>query len=339
MSTSTLAPVPVAAPSRRATPPGDGSTTPRSRAFVEARLPRATELGKTLADEVQDPDRLAERLRAGLASVADPVYRAGQQFIAPGIGATLGVRTPLLGAMRRAFRSSTRRDSPATLLLVADRLLREPELESRWFAFGILDATLGRETERTWQLLRRAGRDAGDWITVDTLAHSVARGVLAEPYRWAELEQLVYSPSRWERRLVGSTIATMPVANRTAGRQPAVARQGLALLGQLIGDNEPDVQKALSWAYRSMAAIDLAATTDALDHEAARAREDRDGQRSWVIRDALSRLDPADAERIRAKLAGIRRRPGGPSTSLAAATAARFSDLALGLPTPEPPLI
>ena len=241
--------------------------------------------------------------------------------------------------MRRGFRSATRRESPAKLVLVADRLLREPELEARWFAFAILDATLGRETERTWQLLRRAGREAGDWITVDTLAHVVARGVLAEPYRWAELEQLVYSPSRWERRLVGSTIATMPVANRSAGRRPEVVGHALALLGQLIGDNEPDVQKALSWAYRSMAALDRPATTDALEREADHARDGSDGNRSWVIRDVLTRLDPADAERMRAKLTGIRRRPHAPSTSAAAATAARFSELALGLPVPEPPLI
>ena len=33
-----------------------------------------------------------------------------------------------------------------------------------------------------------------------------------EPLSTAELEQLVYSPSRWERRLVGSTIATMTPA-------------------------------------------------------------------------------------------------------------------------------
>ncbi len=333
-----MAPVPAATP-RQETSPGDGSTTPRSRAFVEARLPLALELGKRLTDEIQDPERLAERLRAALTSLADPAYRAGQQFIAPGIGSTFGVRTPLLGAMRRGFRSATRRDSPATLLLAADRLLREPKLEARWFAFGILDATLGRETERTWQLLRRAGREAGDWITVDSLAHIVARGVLAEPYRWAELEQLAYSPSRWERRLIGSTIATMPVANRSAGRRPEVVRHGLALLGQLIGDNEPDVQKALSWAYRSMAAVDRTATTDALDRETDCAADDGDGQRSWVIRDALTRLAPADADRMRAKLTGIRRRPGGPATSLAASTAARFSDLAVGLPTPEPPLI
>ena len=322
----------------RPTPGGPGANTERARAFVEERRARATALGRAIADEVQDPERLAVALRAALVELADPEYLAGQQFVAPGIGATLGVRNPLLGAVGRGFRSATRRDSPATLLLAADRLLREPELEQRWFAFGILDVTLARDTERTWQLLRRAGREAADWITVDSLAHPVGRGVLAEPYRWAELEQLVYSPSRWERRLVGSTIATMPFANRTAGRRPEVATHGLELLGQLIGDDEPDVQKALAWAYRSMAIVDLPATTTALGNEAARARETGDGLRAWVIRDALPKLEPSDATRIRAVVDGIRRRPGAPSTSLASRTAARFADLALGRRMPEPPL-
>jgi 3-methyladenine DNA glycosylase AlkD len=305
---------------------------------VADRLARAEALGRALADHVQDPFDLAAWLRAALAELADPEYLAGQQFVAPGIGATHGVRSPLLGALRRGFGSATRRDSPATLLFVADRLLHERELEARWFAFGILERTLPRDPERTWQLLRRASRDAADWITVDTLAHPAARGILAEPYRWAELEQLVYAPSRWERRLVGSTIATIPFADRTAGRDPAVARRGLELLGLLIGDAEPDVQKALAWAYRSMAMVDRAATTAALGDQADLAARTADGQRAWVIRDVLPKLDPVDAARLRARVDGIRRRPGAASTSVAAATSARFADLPLGGPIPEPPL-
>src|SRR3972149_5341644 len=81
---------------------------------------------------------------------------------------------------------------------------REPEPEARWFAFGIPRRTLPRDPERTWQLLRRAGRDADDWITVDTLAGAVGKGILAEPYRWAELEQLGFSPLRRERRPGGA---------------------------------------------------------------------------------------------------------------------------------------
>jgi hypothetical protein len=321
-----------------ATPGGPGTETARARAFVAARLARAEALGRALAERLPDTSEVVAALRAALVELADPVYREGQHFVAPGLGPTYGVRSPLLGSVGRGFRAATKRDSTSTLLLLADRLLGEPELESRWFALGILDQTRPQETERTWQLLRRAGREAADWITVDSLAHPVAKGILAEPYRWAELEQLAYAPSRWERRLVGSTIATMPSANRTLGRRPDVVRQGLALLGLLIGDAEPDVQKALSWAYRTMAQLDPAATTEALDLEAERAAATADGHRAWVIRDTLSKLEPADAARIRARLDGIRRRPGAPSTSVAAATAARFADLPLGGPLPHPPL-
>lgn len=316
----------------------DPSIKGHARAFVADHREQADALGRRLARHVGDPTDLAAALGRALMTLADPIYRSGQQFVAPGIGATHGVRNPLLRALNRGFRSATRADSPTSLLLAADRLLREPELEARWFAFGILEGTLARETERTWQVIRRAGRDAQDWITVDTLANTVGRGVLAEPFRWAELEQLIYAPSRWERRLVGSTIATIPFVDRTAGRVPEVAARGLAILGLLIGDAEPDVQKALAWAYRSMALVDRAATTAALTREANRAARDRDGHRAWVIRDALAKLDPEPAAAIRQTLNGLRRRPGASSTSEAAATAARFTDLGLGRPMPEPPL-
>ena len=314
------------------------ATADHARTFVADHRKQAATLGRGLAQYVGDPADLAAALRRALMKLADPIYRTGQAFVAPGIGATHGVRNPLLQALGRGFRSATRADSPTSLLLAADRLLREPELEAHWFAFGILEATLPRETERSWQVIRHAGREARDWITVDALAHTIGRGVLAEPFRWAELEQLVYAPSRWERRLVGSTIATIPFVDRTTGRDPEVAARGLAILGLLIGDSEPDVQKALAWAYRSMALVDLASTTDALRLQADRAKRDGDGHRAWVIRDVLAKLDPEPAAAMRQTLNGLRRRPGASSTSEAAAIAARFTDLGLGRPMPEPPL-
>lgn len=305
---------------------------------VAARLPTAAALGTELGELVQDPTAVAARLRNGLAALADPEYLEGQRLVAPGIGLTHGVRSPLLSATVRSFATATRLDSPSTLLSVADRLLREPELEARWFAIRMLDRTVRTDPERTWQLIRRAGREAADWITVDTLAHPAARGIATEPYRWAELEQLVYAPSRWERRLVGSTIATLPFADRIAGRAPTVSGHALPILRMLIGDAEPDVQKALAWAYRSLTIVDRDATTAALEREAGTARQTGDGHRAWVVRDVLPKLHSRDAARLRASLAGIRRRAGDPSTAAAAATAARFADLGLGHPIPEPPL-
>ncbi len=313
-------------------------TTARAVVFVAERRERAEALGRSLAESTNDPDAFVQALGSALAALADPEYREGRRRVAPGLGAVHGVRSPLLAALERGYRAATVEDRATALLFVADRLFREPELENRWLAFGLLERTLTDETERTWQLLRRAAREAGDWITIDTLAHAYATGVAQEAYRWAELEQLVYSPSRWERRLVGSTIATMTHGGRRAGPDPEFIRRALALLAQLIGDVEPDVQKALSWAYRSLAQLDPIATGSALRAEAETAATSGDGQRAWVIRNALPKLDLALAGELTERLAGLRRRPGATATSMAAETSARFGRLPDPTVHPEPPL-
>jgi 3-methyladenine DNA glycosylase AlkD len=321
MTTATLSPV-----------------TERAAALVAERRPQAEALGRELAEHVNDPAAFATALGDGLRSLSDPEYLEGQRRVAPGIGASFGVRWPLIEAVKRGFRESTRRDRTGGWLFIADRLLREDELEPRWFAFGLLERLIADDPERTWQLLRRAAREANDWITVDSLAHPVGKGILAESYRWAELEQLVYSPSRWERRLIGSTVATVPFIDHRLGRRPDVAGHGLDLIGQLIGDDEPDVQKALAWALRSLTLVDRTAVATFCEIESVRAAADSDGHRAWVIRDALQKLDPETTDPIRARLDGIRRKAGAPSTSTAAAAAARFGGGALGQPMPEPPL-
>jgi hypothetical protein len=56
------------------------------------------------------------------------------------------------------------------------------------------------------------------------------------------------------------------------------------------------------------------------------------------VRDSLSKLQAGPASDIRERLAGIRRRPGAPSTSQAAELAARFEGMGLGRKLPEAPL-
>jgi len=315
------------------------ATTLRSQAFVEAHAAAALALGRRAGEEAQDPAEIAATLAAGLPALADPEYLDGQRRVAPGIGVVLGVRNPLLAAVTRGLRAATRRDRPSTLLDIADHLLRQGPLELHWLANDLLDRAMVLEPERAWQLVRREAKTAGDWITVDSLAHVAGRGILAEPYRWAELEQLVYSPSRWERHLAGSTVATIPFLDRTAGRTREVARHGLGIVGELIGDSEPDVQKSLSWALRNLLAVDPQATTAFIEHEAAVAVDHDDGHRAWVVRDTFAKLPPATVARLRAALAGVRKRAGAPSTSRASAAAADFAGLGLGVPPAERPTI
>jgi 3-methyladenine DNA glycosylase AlkD len=321
-----------------ATARATSATTVASQRFVAAHLALASELGASLAELVGDPDAVVAAVRAGFGELGDPAVVAGQRLIAPGIGPVLGVRLPLMTAVHREFKRGTRKTSSSLILDIADRLLREDSREIRWFGMWNLGRLLASDPERTWQLLRRAAGEADDWISVDTLAHPYAEGILREARRWAEVEQFVYSSWRWERRLVGSTLATMPHVHGLSGDQAepsaAIVAHGLPAIGQLIGDDEPDVQKALSWALRTLTGLDPAAVQRFLETETETARQTGDGQRAWVIRDSLSKLPPDAATRLRANLDGIRRRPGAPSTSRAATAAARLlQQLPIGTPS------
>jgi 3-methyladenine DNA glycosylase AlkD len=302
------------------------AVTAASNRFVAEHLAAASALGQWLVDLVYDPDAFVAAISEGFKTIADPIAADGIRSVTPGLGPVLGVRLPLMDAADKAFKRGTRKTPTALLVDVMDRLLREEMREIRWFGMWNLARLLPADPERTWQLLRRAAHEADEWITVDTLAHPYGEGILREPRRWSELEQLVYSPSRWERRLVGSTLATMPhVRGIPGGRDRPVVERGLELIGRLIGDNEQDVQKALSWALRTLAELDPTATTRFLEVETRTARLSDDGQRAWVIRDSLPKLPADTATYLRARLEGIRRRPGAPATSRGAAAASEFA--------------
>ena len=185
--------------------------TAQAIAFVAERRPaRRGARSPSSPSDLDDPDAFARAARAGLRGARrsglsrGPASHRARDRPDP--------RRPLAAhrGRERGFRERHGGSARPTWLFVADRLLREPELEPRWFAFGLLERLMVDDPERTWQLLRRAAarRATG---SRSTPSPTPSEGHPPEPYRWAELEQLVYCPSRWERRLVGSTIATMPV--------------------------------------------------------------------------------------------------------------------------------
>ena len=310
--------------------------TAAARVFVADHIAAAAAVGERLIPLLGRPDDFAAELEVGFRALADPAYIEGSGRIAPGLGEIIGVRLPLMEAAHKAFKRGTRHSPSSPLLDVVDRLIGNRYGDIRWFGMWNLERLLPTDPERTWQLMRRATREAGEWITVDTLAHPYAAGILRDQRRWAELEQLVYSPSRWERRLVGSTLATMPHVNVPGGKdQLLMVRDGLSLISQLIGDSEPDVQKALSWALRTYAQLNPPEVTVFLETEAQAARRDQDGNRAWVIRDSLPKLPDDTAAYLRASLAGIRRAPGAPSTSRAATAAAEFASNAAQSSPPQ----
>ncbi len=302
-------------------------TTRRAQAFVAEHIGEAQGLGQALAELIDEPDAFVAVLRDGLASLADPAYAAEQERVAPGSGAVFGVRSPLLTAVARQVRAELRRSTSSSALYLAERLVTEEKREIVLFSHVPLARSLPDDPERTWQIMRRLARGANNWISVDELAELYAKGVLLEQFRWAELEQLVYSNDKWERRLVGSTVARLPFELPKHLRPQLASTIGLMLIKSLIGDAEMDVQKSLSWAVRSWNEVDQRGVEDFLIEEARDAKRNNDGHRAWVVRDALTwpGTDPRIAADVRQTLEGVRRLPGAPSTSAASSVASAFA--------------
>ena len=190
------------------------------------------------------------------------------------------MRKPLVAAVQRPLRAALAEVSSAHAISLAQRLGQAPEPALRAFALPALERALADDPERAWQQLRRLGHAADDWTEVDGMAGLWARGVLAEPFRWAELEQLVYTERAMERRIVGATLATMPHVVAPARRAALVgdaSGRAYGLVHLLIGDAEAQVQKSLSWAIREWARIDQPGTRELLLDETAIATERADG--------------------------------------------------------------
>jgi 3-methyladenine DNA glycosylase AlkD len=301
---------------------------PASQAFVTAHHSEAQALGAQLAELIDAPDEFVAALGAGLAGLSDPAYAEGQRFVSPEVVSAYAVRGPLTALVTAPLRRALRKGSSASALWLAERLAASPERDVRLYALPCLRRCLPEDPEQSWQLLRRMAGRAGDWIETDSLADLWARGILAEPFRWAELEQLVYSIRPFERRLVGATLATLPHRVSMARRADLIGEpsgRAFDLIRQLMGDAAVMVQKALSWAIREWTRVDDAGAAALLREEAELAVGASDGARAWVIRDALPAQPPELAASLRSRLAGLRRDSRAPSTSPAAAQAARFS--------------
>ncbi len=302
--------------------------TARARSFVTAHLAQATALGERLADLTGEPEAYLATLTEGLTDLIDEDYLAMVDRACPETPSRYMIRGPLSDALSAPVKQALTEGSTMSALQLAHVLAAAEHRDLRLYAHEPLRRSLPEDPEMSWQIMRRLGRASGDWIATDSLADLWARGLLAETFRWAELEQLLYSQQIYERRLIGATLATLPHRVPKAERdrlRPEAVERALELVRQLMGDAEVMVQKALSWALREWTPIDPEAIADFLQAETTLAVDTGDGARAWVIRDTLAKQAPELQADLRGRLEGIRRDRRAPSTSIASRQAAVFA--------------
>ena len=156
--------------------------------------------------------------------------------------------------VRRRYTNVLGRESPATILAVADALFAGGSWPERLIASELLVAR--RDTIRLLNTasVERWGKGLADWGAVDMYGVTVA-GVAWRERRVSDGHVMKWarSSNRWLRRL--ALVSTAPLNSRARGGSLDADRT-LRVCRTLVDDRDDMVVKALSWALRELAKRD-----------------------------------------------------------------------------------
>lgn len=197
----------------------------------------------------EDPTAAARALRAALEARADPAYREGSLRVAPTRLEVIGVGTPALRAVARAWRREHPGADDAGVRALGDALWAGASREERALGLEILRLFPTAIASLSADVHRARAADLDDWGLCDLFGTAiVGPWVLADPpSRLDLLYELVAGDGVWRPRL--ALVATVPIT-RSGALPPDVA---LSLADRVLGRREPMIVKAVSWALREVA--------------------------------------------------------------------------------------
>ena len=140
---------------------------------------------------------------------------------------------------------------PKELLSLSARLWGEPVWDLKIVAARVLARDAVPPTERLWRFVYARVPDLDGWAIADNLAVVGSRCLLADTRRLDRLEGWIRSGHLWSRR--AALVFTLPWTKEA--RDP---RRMLAWAGQLAGDPEWFIQKAIGWWLRELSKRDPA---------------------------------------------------------------------------------
>ena len=159
--------------------------------------------------------------------------------------------TAQVRVVRRALSRDLKTSAARDVLALADQLLARDDGFDRFIAYELIAAHPAAMASVGQTTLRRLGRGMDSWGDVDTFACYVAgpawrEGLLSDD----EIAQWARSSDRWWRR--AALVSTVALNCRARGGAGDV-RRTLAVCELAIGDSDPMVVKAMSWALRELA--------------------------------------------------------------------------------------
>jgi 3-methyladenine DNA glycosylase AlkD len=209
-------------------------------AILEGNEKGSTVNAKKLAASID------KRLREG----TNPGRREATLGYYPSQMQNLGVGAPHLRKVVREVRREIKGQDARAALAVARAVVAQKTLEGRQAAYEILVGHPGALETLSTRDVEALGKGMDNWMSVDGFSCFVAgrawnlrrisdRDVL----RWAQ------SKDRWWRR--AAVASTVPLNLPSRGGEGDTKRT-LMILDEVLGDRDPMVAKAVSWALRTL---------------------------------------------------------------------------------------
>ncbi len=167
--------------------------------------------------------------------------------------------------VRRRYSNVLGRESPTTILAVADALFSDGGWPERLVASELLVGRRDAIQLLNSAFVERWGKGLADWGSVDMYGVTVA-GVAWRERRVPDGHVMKWarSSNRWLRRL--ALVSTVPLNSRARGGSVDASRT-LLVCRSLIDDRDDMVVKALSWALRELAKRDPASVVRFMHEE------------------------------------------------------------------------
>lgn len=208
-------------------------------------------------------DRIASELLRDLRRDVDPRRREFMAGYAPTAESILGVAVPSVRQAAKHARSLVVDESLNVRFELATKILALGFLETRLAAYELLqrDASL-----LSRQRLRILGAGVDNWGTVDAFSVLLAGPAwLAGRLQDADIRRWARSRDPWWRRVA---VVSTVVLNTPSRGGTGDSRRTLAICRDVAGDEDKFVQKALSWALRSLSRWNPDGVTQFLEEHA-----------------------------------------------------------------------
>ena len=178
---------------------------------------------------------------------ADEEYRQGSKITTPSGLNFIGVRVPIIRKIAKDWIKGNKEITNAEFLDILQALWKQPLFELKSLAQELLITHKKYWKKFDWKIGESWLNEVDNWVHCDVLSWQILGFlVLWDKSHLKNLKNYLKRPGKWHRR---AAIVSLLQLIRAKEIQ---AKEVLAMIDRIIDDQEPMVQKAISWVLREM---------------------------------------------------------------------------------------